>query len=209
MPQSPPSAGTQGCRDQAGLSQGSQKSSQATGLSSQISCLSPRRCPSLAVAWRGKPPADPGLPPLHPLPPPGLAPRPVPGGGTGAGAGGERQRAARREQVPERQRRRTHGTRPLPFSPVPAARLRPAAPGLDVRVGVFWGTDASCPESPPMTLISFVTSSTHSLGPSASPLEVGMLAFLLAGCASHLPVTSEYFPITRRCLTGSSRPISL
>lgn len=164
-----------------------------------------------------------GFPPpplfiLHPsilfLSPRGWRSAPCPEAGPGAGLGDRGWKGAKTsceegaggEPPPNR---RMHGTPSLPCSPAPTARLRSAALGLDGWAGVFWGIDAIGPESSGMALISIAKSSTLSLGPSASPTGAEMLAFLLAGCASHLPAAPEYFPITCRCLAGSSSFLSL
>lgn len=221
MPPCPPPTKAQGCRDPPGRSRRSGENTQATGLSSQISCLSLWRCPSPGetnpLPEPGLPPTPPlHPPPFHPLPlPPGLALRPMPGGGTRGRVGGPGLEGSKNElrggcrwRTPP-PNRRMHGTPSLPCSPAPTARLRSAALGLDGWAGVFWGIDAIGPESSGMALISIAKSSTLSLGPSASPTGAEMLAFLLAGCASHLPAAPEYFPITCRCLAGSSSFLSL
>lgn len=87
-------------------------------------------------------------------------------------------------------------------SPAPAPCIHHRAPGLGAQAGVFWGTDVFSPGSPSMALISSDTFSTPSPGPSSSPPGAGMLAFLLASCTSHPPVTLECFPATRPCLAG-------
>lgn len=121
--------------------------------------------------------------PLSILPPPGWRPAPCPEAGPGlAGAraaGGSRWRGSPAA-------RRTRSLQP------PPACCRSAR--LAVCAGVFWATDAFGPGFPLVALISSAAPSTPSLGHSACLSGAGMLAFLLAGCASHVPSPRSIFP---------------